>query len=76
MQALAKAKILSTWINPALPRIFPNTTSSIVAKIRMPKRIRSLALYAKRNAGEFWIACSAHNLMKLVRFMERQQPTA
>jgi hypothetical protein len=26
--------------------------------------------------GEFWIVCSVHNLMKLVRFTGRLQPTA
>jgi len=50
---------------------------SVFGNIRQNMGFRSFSMRGlKRNAGEFWIACSAHNLMKLVRFMERQQPTA
>lgn len=50
---------------------------SAFGNIRQNMGFRSFSMRGlKKNAGEFWIVCSAHNLMKLVRFMARQQPTA
>lgn len=50
---------------------------SAFGNIRQNMGFRSFSMRGlKKNAGEFYIACSAHNLMKLVRFMGRQQLTA
>jgi hypothetical protein len=43
---------------------------SVFGNIRQNMGFRSFSMRGlKKNAGEFWIICSAHNLMKLVRFM-------
>lgn len=50
---------------------------SVFGNIRQNMGFRTFSMRSqKKNAGEFWIVCSAHNLMKLVRFRAKQPQMA